>query len=157
MAGWYGKWADGARIYSVAVGAVYSSPAIDAQGTIYVGSTGGSVFAINPNNSLKWNYTTGGAVFSSPTIGADGSVYVGSYDGKLYCFGSPIILIGATISSGGSGYTTPHVVLVGGGGTGATATARVSQGVIFGIVLTNPGSGYTSPPTIVFRDPESKS
>ncbi len=43
--------------------------------------------------------------------------------------------------AGGSGYTTPAVVLTGGGGTGATATARVSNGVILGLVLTNAGTG----------------
>ena len=42
-----------------------------------------------------------------------------------------IVLTGFSVVNGGSGYTTPHVVLVGGGGTGATATARVSQGVIY--------------------------
>jgi parallel beta-helix repeat protein len=69
----------------------------------------------------------------------------------------PVIsLTGFSVIKGGSGYTTPVVLLVGGGGTGATATARVSQGVIFGVVLTNPGSGYTSPPTIVFRDPSPR-
>ena len=67
-----------------------------------------------------------------------------------------IRLTGVSISSGGSGYTTPAVLLVGGGGTGATAVARVSQGVIFGVVLTNAGSGYTSPPTISFRDPSPR-
>ena len=58
--------------------------------------------------------------------------------------------------SGGVGYTTPHVVLSGGGGTGATATARVSQGVILGLVLTNPGTGYTSAPTVTLRDPSPR-
>ena len=43
-----------------------------------------------------------------------------------------ITLNGFSVSNGGSGYTTPHVTLTGGGGTGATATARVSQGVVIG-------------------------
>ena len=64
-----------------------------------------------------------------------------------------ITLSDFSVTKGGSGYTTPVVLLVGGGGTGATATARVSQGVIFGVVLTNPGTGYTSPPTIVLGIP----
>ena len=64
-----------------------------------------------------------------------------------------ISLNGVTVISGGTGYTTPHIFLVGGGGTGATAVARVSQGVIIGIVLTNPGSGYTAPPVVVIREP----
>jgi hypothetical protein len=46
--------------------------------------------------------------------------------------------------------------LVGGGGTGATAVARVSQGVIVGIVLTNPGSDYTLQPIVVIREPSPR-
>ncbi len=58
--------------------------------------------------------------------------------------------------SGGSGYTTPVIILSGGGGTGATATARVSNGVIIAIVVTNQGSGYTSSPTVTIRDPSPR-
>ena len=65
-------------------------------------------------------------------------------------------LTNVTVNSGGTGYTTPHILLVGGGGSGATAVARVSQGVIIGIILTNPGSGYTSAPTVVIRDPSPR-
>ena len=95
---------------------------------------------------------------------SDGGIaLVGTYSGigGTYSWLSKISpasirLTGVSISSGGSGYTTPAVLLVGGGGTGATAVARVSQGVIFGVVLTNAGSGYTSPPTISFRDPSPR-
>jgi hypothetical protein len=40
------------------------------------------------------------------------------------------------------------VTLVGGGGTNATATATVSDGVVDSIVVTNSGTGYTSSPTV---------
>jgi len=64
---------------------IKSSPAIGADGTIYVGSWDGNLYAINPNGGLKWSYTTGGAcIDSSPAIGADGTIYVGSWDGNLY-------------------------------------------------------------------------
>ena len=44
----------------------------------------------------------------------------------------------------------PTITLVGGGGTGATATAVVNgAGMIVAITLTNDGSGYTSPPAVV--------
>ncbi len=65
-------------------------------------------------------------------------------------------LTGVTVISGGSGYTTPVILLLGGEGTGATATARVSNGVILFVVLTNPGDGYTSAPNVVFRDPSPR-
>ena len=53
------------------------------------------------------------------------------------------------VSTGGSGYVgEPVVSITGGGGTGATARAIVSGGVVTGFVITNPGSGYTSAPTV---------
>ena len=69
----------------------------------------------------------------------------------------PVNLIDVTVGSGGKDYTTPAIILVGGGGTGATATARVCNGVIYGIVLTNPGNDYTSAPTVIIIDPKPKS
>ena len=63
---------------------VYSSPAIAADGTIYVGSSDYHIYAVNPDGTLKWKYLTGSVVISSPAIGADGTVYVGSADSYLY-------------------------------------------------------------------------
>jgi hypothetical protein len=61
-----------------------------------------------------------------------------------------------TVVSGGQGYTTPHVTIVGGGGSGATAVARVSQGVILSVTLLTNGVGYTSVPTVTLRDPSPR-
>ena len=63
---------------------VDSSPAIAADGTVYVGSQDYKLYAITPAGQVKWTVTTGAQVFSSPAIAADGTVYVGSNDGKLY-------------------------------------------------------------------------
>ncbi len=53
-----------------------------------------------------------------------------------------------TVSNGGAGYVdAPLVDISGGGGTGATAIATVTNGQVTGITITNPGSGYTSVPT----------
>lgn len=65
-----------------------SSPAIGADGTIYIGSgaSGGPIgenrvfYAINPNGSQKWQFLTDAWVFSAPAIGADGTIYFGSAD-----------------------------------------------------------------------------
>jgi subtilase family serine protease len=65
-------------------------------------------------------------------------------------------ITGFNLVNGGSGYTTPAVVLTGGGGIGATATARVSQGRVIALVLTNAGAGYTSAPTVNIRDPSPR-
>ncbi len=65
-------------------GAYSSSPAIDRENTIYVGSWDNYLFAINPDGSEKWRYQTGDDIKSSPAIGADGTIYVGSWDNKLH-------------------------------------------------------------------------
>jgi outer membrane protein assembly factor BamB len=68
-------------------GAVYSSPAIGPQGTIYVGSDDGKVYALNPDGASvggSWPFVTGGAILSSPAIGFDSTIYVGSSDKKIY-------------------------------------------------------------------------
>ena len=66
-------------------GWVESSPAIGADGTVYVGSNDGNLYALSTaDGSRMWQYQTRGSVSSSPAIGADFTVYVGSDDGNLY-------------------------------------------------------------------------
>ena len=51
--------------------------------------------------------------------------------------------------SKGSGYTTvPTVTISGGGGSGATASAKITEGEIAGYTITNPGLGYTRDPIL---------
>jgi outer membrane protein assembly factor BamB len=78
--------ATGAKRWEFTTGAsVCSSPAIGADGTVYVGSYDHKVYALDGATGAKrWEFTTGGVVYSSPAIGADGTVYVGSGDGKVY-------------------------------------------------------------------------
>lgn len=57
---------------------VFSSPAIGADGTVYVGSYDHNVYALDgATGSQKWVFTASTSVNSSPAIGADGTVYVG--------------------------------------------------------------------------------
>ncbi|MDH7507548.1 MAG: PQQ-binding-like beta-propeller repeat protein, partial [Candidatus Thermoplasmatota archaeon] len=56
-----------------------SSPAIDEDGTIYVGSWDHYLYAINPNGTLKWKFLANDAnIASSPAIGEDGTIYFGT-------------------------------------------------------------------------------
>jgi hypothetical protein len=58
-------------------------------------------------------------------------------------------LQGINLISGGYGYSdTPTVVISGGGGTGAAATAELTDGFVTGITLTSRGRGYTSVPQV---------
>ncbi len=60
------------------------SPAIGADGTIYIGGRDTYLYSINPNGSLKWKFKTGNIVHSSPAIGPDGTIYFGSLDKYIY-------------------------------------------------------------------------
>jgi hypothetical protein len=58
----------------------------------------------------------------------------------------------------GYGYTVaPGVRFIGGGGSGAIATATIGNGIIGNITISNAGSGYTSSPTITFTGVSSVS
>jgi eukaryotic-like serine/threonine-protein kinase len=64
-------------------GMVISSPAI-ANSNAYVGSTDGSVYAVDlETGAQKWKFATQARVTSSPAV-ANGIVYFGSYDGNFY-------------------------------------------------------------------------
>ena len=63
---------------------IYSSPAIGSDGTIYIGSDDGGLYAINTDGTLKWRFSAGSQIRSSPAIGSDGTIYVGSEDQFLY-------------------------------------------------------------------------
>jgi hypothetical protein len=63
-------------------------------------------------------------------------------------------VVGATVVDSGCGYTNaPAVLIQGGGGSGATATAIVSNGVVVAINIVSAGSGYTNAPTIRIASP----
>ena len=62
---------------------IYCTPAIGADGTIYVGTDKGTLTAVAPNGKRKWNFKTGDDIAGSPTIGPKGNVYVTS--DSVYC------------------------------------------------------------------------
>lgn len=66
----------------------YSKPAIADDGTVYVGSRDGKLYAINPDGTQQWAFTTSGQINNTPSVGADGTLYIGSDDGKFYAVNS---------------------------------------------------------------------
>ncbi len=61
-----------------------SSPAVGADGTLYVGSQDGNLYAVNPDGTQHWAYTVNQIGMSVPAIGADGTIYIASGDSNLY-------------------------------------------------------------------------
>ncbi|HJM96445.1 MAG TPA: PQQ-binding-like beta-propeller repeat protein, partial [Candidatus Marinimicrobia bacterium] len=54
-------------------GEIWSSPSIDFDGTIYIGSSNNKVYAISPDGAKEWEFETGGEIHSAPSIGFDGT------------------------------------------------------------------------------------
>ena len=66
-------------------GGVQSSPAVGADGTVYVGTQYGNLWALNPSDgSLKWTTYTASSAWSSPAIGADGTIYFATDLGGIF-------------------------------------------------------------------------
>lgn len=63
---------------------LFSSPVLGYDGTVYVGSTNGYVYALSNNGNIKWKFKTNGEIGSAPAVGFDGTIYVGSEDTYLY-------------------------------------------------------------------------
>lgn len=59
-------------------GGVLPSPVIGADGTIYIGSEDGNLYALYPNGKKKWSFNFGDIVGYTPTIDSDGIIYIGS-------------------------------------------------------------------------------
>jgi outer membrane protein assembly factor BamB len=63
--------------------AIWASPAI-ADGTLYVGSYDGHLYALSTETGdVLWRYRTGDRIDGSPAV-ADGTVYFGSHDRTVY-------------------------------------------------------------------------
>ena len=91
---------DGTILWTFETGdAIESSPAIDEDGTIYVGSHDGYLYAINKNGELEWKTKLGTpkqkehyghniSISSSPAVGLDGTIYIASHDQYLHAVSS---------------------------------------------------------------------
>ena len=95
------------------------------------------------NGQFKFALVDGGATTTAATRTAAGTAVNESG-----------FVTSITLIDGGVGYTSaPTVILTGGGGIGATATASVLGGAVTGFTITSPGSGYTSEPTVSVASP----
>jgi len=105
------------------------------------------------NSASLTNSGSGYTSFPTLTIGGAGADALAASANVLARISS------IAVTAGGSNYVNQasapaantagtFVDIVGGGGTGATAFATVTGGVVTGITVTNIGSGYTSMPTV---------
>lgn len=67
----------------------HASPVISSDGTIYVGSSDGGLYAVTNSGSLKWvNYAFLSLSSQSAAIGANGNIYIYGHDNYLYSISS---------------------------------------------------------------------
>jgi len=95
------------------------------------------------------------AISSAPAGGATGIATATMIDGIVVCNDnvnpSNKSVQSVLLINPGYGYTVaPGVRFIGGGGSGAAATASIGTGIIGPITVTNAGYGYTTAPTITF-------
>ena len=69
-----------------ALNKIFTSPAVDAEGNVYVGSQDDRLYALGPELETRWRRPLGGDVDSSPVLGDDGTVFIASDDGHVRAF-----------------------------------------------------------------------
>ncbi len=63
---------------------IFSSPVVDGDGNVYVGSADTYFYCFNPDGSVKWSVKTGEIIDSSALLDNQGFVYFGSGDANVY-------------------------------------------------------------------------
>jgi hypothetical protein len=84
----------------------FSLPAMAADGTVYLGTTGQGLWAFNSNGTIKWQASPGGQSYvETPTIGGDGTIYASTILGSLLAINPDSTLKWSTTLCGGVGGT----------------------------------------------------
>jgi len=79
--------ADGAQLQALAPksSGTASPVALGPDGTLYTGSSTGTLSAMTSKGDEKWALEAGGPISETPAVGADGAIYVGTDDGRILC------------------------------------------------------------------------
>jgi hypothetical protein len=112
-----------------------------------------TLFETSPfNTASTYRNIFPGVTYTATAIPAAGSVTVGFNAGSgataTEVIALPETVDRVNVTNGGSNYSGTPLVEIVGNGTGATATAVVTGGVVTAINLTSGGTGYTVAPTV---------
>lgn len=100
--------ATGELVWKAAADApVNGSPAL-ADGSIYVGTRGGTVYALGLDGAELWRAKAGGAILSKPAV-AEGSVFVTTYGSQLVVFSASTGAVLDRYQTDSSIYSSPAV------------------------------------------------
>jgi len=100
------------------------TPVFGADGTIYVGDANKNLYALDPNGTPKWKYTTSGTTpsysyFGSAAVGSDGTIYITPNCGRLFAI-TPVgsekyrpLIAGASYPHSGPSIGTDGTIYVG--------------------------------------------
>ncbi|MCK4640087.1 MAG: PQQ-binding-like beta-propeller repeat protein [Candidatus Marinimicrobia bacterium] len=89
--------------------AVSSSPVIDNDGTVYVGSEDGKVYAVDPGGNQLWSKSLGEGVFAAPCIGTENHLFVTCKNNKVYALNKTTGDTLWTYTTGGQIYSSPVI------------------------------------------------
>ena len=65
-----------------------ASPVIGEDGSIYVASTDGVLYALGPDGQAKWTYTAQESIYGTPAIGPGEVIYFADLSGHFYAVGA---------------------------------------------------------------------
>lgn len=75
---------DGSTLWEIGTAGTAYTPAVAADGTVYVTTFGGSISAFSPSGQLVWIHKTETEVSAPPVLDRDGTLYFGSRTGQLF-------------------------------------------------------------------------
>ena len=120
---------------------VMASPTVGPDGTVYVATSDGHLFAVASDGTARWSVQTGATIKSAPAVGADGTIYHATSDGNMYAVSpqgqikwmftfadhlgpTPLVIATPTAAGGGAGGGANGI------GSGASPTIG-NDGTIF--------------------------
>ena len=69
-------------------GRIHTSPAVGADGTLYIGASTGTFLALDTNGNVRWQTMLGAGLRTAPALNADGVIHIGTGDGRLVALDS---------------------------------------------------------------------